>query len=87
MASLDWAPFLFLYSDDDPLCDAVKLSELIEDKQGRGQDVKAINWRESEHCGHLKHHETEYRRALADFLLQRIGGNSAEHRIFSRAKM
>lgn len=36
MAQLDWGkPFLFLYSQDDPLCDAAKLDELIQEKRSR----------------------------------------------------
>jgi hypothetical protein len=36
MERLDWGkPQLFLYSQDDPLCDADKLSEIIERKRQR----------------------------------------------------
>ena len=36
MARLDWQnPFLFLYSQDDPLCDAAKLDGLVQEKHSR----------------------------------------------------
>jgi hypothetical protein len=74
MARLDWgAPSLFFYSADDPLCDVVKLEELIADKRRRGQRVTARRWEESEHCGHFKRHKERYSQLLLAFL-DRVGG-------------
>ena len=76
MVELDWGrPFLFLYSADDPLCDAEKLQQLIETKRARGQRVQAVRWEDSEHCGHLKRHRAEYEATLVAFLQGlRLGG-------------
>ena len=64
---------LYLYSTDDPLCDAEKLRELIAaKKKGAGQDVTAVEWKESEHCGHLKRHREEYEAALQRFLIEKL---------------
>ena len=69
MTGLDWRrPSLFLYSKDDPLCDAEKLHSLIAEKERRGHEVQSVCWDESDHCGHLKRHRTEYIEALQKFL-------------------
>jgi len=78
MRNLDVGPCLYLYSDDDPLCDAEKLSELIETKKIAGQEVISIQWETSEHCGHLKHHKTEYIETLRRFLIKNLGLMVAE---------
>lgn len=69
MEDLSWnRPLLYLYSTDDPLCDAVALKELLERKKHRGQDIKSISWENSEHCGHMKVHREEYMNAVKQFL-------------------
>jgi hypothetical protein len=73
MRNLDLGPCLYLFSDDDPLCDAKQLSELIETKKIAGQDVVSIRWHTSEHCGHLKHHKIEYIETLKTFLIEKLG--------------
>jgi len=73
MRDLDVGPCLYLYSDDDQLCDAEKLSELIESRRAAGQDVVSIRWETSEHCGHLKHHRTQYMETLRRFLIEKLG--------------
>lgn len=81
MKELHWGrPFLFLFSDDDPLCDAPKLKELIEEKRAMGQEVHAVCWAQSEHCGHLKLHREEYVGAMQEFLQQVSGGAGARMR-------
>jgi hypothetical protein len=73
MRNLDLGPCLYLFSDDDPLCDAKKLSELIERKKIAGHDVVSIRWHTSEHCGHLKHHKVEYIETLKTFIIEKLG--------------
>ena len=81
MTELDWGrPFLFLYSADDPLCDAAKLQGLIETKRAWGQRVTAVRWEASEHCGHLVRHRGEYEAALVGFLRE-LGGAGPRPRL------
>jgi pimeloyl-ACP methyl ester carboxylesterase len=69
MLSAGWdRPSLFLFSSDDPLCDAERLQSLIEEKQRRGQSVRWRRWEESQHCAHLKRHKDEYLECLKSFL-------------------
>lgn len=68
MERLDWAPCLFLYSADDPLCDGAKVDELVVAKRRRGQDVHAHRWERSGHVSHLRHHTQEYTALLLHFL-------------------
>lgn len=74
MRELNLGPELYLYSVDDPLCDAVKLTELIGEKRAAaGKDISSICWEESAHCGHLKLHKQEYEAALRGFLTEKLG--------------
>ena len=60
---------LYLYSEDDHLCDAAKLRELMLVRQSRpGSKVSAVHWKSSRHVGHLLMHRDEYLEALVDFL-------------------
>lgn len=65
---------LYLYSEDDPLCDYALLKKLIEARQvmaaaGDGSTiVKAHCWKESKHVGHLRCHPKEYKRCVFDFI-------------------
>ncbi|KAG7667563.1 putative Transmembrane protein 53-B [Nannochloris sp. 'desiccata'] len=67
---------LYLYSEDDPLCDYALLKKLIETRQaaasGSGNDpkiiVKAHCWKESQHVGHLRCHPKEYKSLVFDFI-------------------
>ena len=73
MRRLDLGPELYLYSIDDPLCDAEKLTELIENKQAAGKDISSVRWEESAHCGHLKFHTEEYEAALQKYFSEKLG--------------
>ena len=44
MREFNVGPALYLYSDDDPLCDGRRLTELISDKRALGQDISAVRW-------------------------------------------
>jgi hypothetical protein len=65
---------LYLYSEDDPLCDYLLLKKLIETRQdaarkaGGGALVKAHCWKESQHVGHLRCHPKEYKSLVFEFI-------------------
>jgi hypothetical protein len=59
---------LYLFSDDDPLCDAEALAELVEARKRAGAAVKVVRWPVSEHVGHFRCHPEAYEAALAAFL-------------------
>jgi len=62
------APELYVFSDDDPLCDARALAELIAARRRAGAAVRSKRFAVSEHVGHLRCHAAEYTAALAEFL-------------------
>ncbi|KAF6260960.1 hypothetical protein COO60DRAFT_1682550 [Scenedesmus sp. NREL 46B-D3] len=60
---------LYLYSADDPLCDAAKLDELVAARQRQyGAAVTAKKWQHSKHVGHLLCHAEEYMAEVLRFL-------------------
>lgn len=59
---------LYIYSEDDPLCDAARLDQLIASRRGAGADVAALRWQRSQHVAHLLQHYKEYATALFQFL-------------------
>ena len=61
-------PSLYLYSDDDPLCDVAKLRSLISTRRLAGAAVAERRWAVSQHVGHLRRHPQEYKAAVLDFL-------------------
>lgn len=64
---------LYLFSDDDPLCDASKVNELVGDRSARGVNVSLRRWKNSRHCGHMLLYRDEYLRTLEEFLFERKG--------------
>lgn len=68
MEDLDSCPICYLYSEDDPLCDAEKLHGLIVDKLNRGHAVDSVSWAVSGHCRHYAEHPIEYRRVVDRFI-------------------
>ncbi|XP_047452540.1 uncharacterized protein si:dkey-5i3.5 [Mugil cephalus] len=62
------APALFFYCDNDPLCDAQSMEEVIDYWRNRGIDVTAKKWKESIHAGHLKKYPQEYLATLDMFV-------------------
>eukprot|EP01024_Parvocaulis_polyphysoides_P073411 TRINITY_DN9445_c1_g1_i3.p2 TRINITY_DN9445_c1_g1~~TRINITY_DN9445_c1_g1_i3.p2 ORF type:complete len:290 (-),score=30.39 TRINITY_DN9445_c1_g1_i3:995-1810(-) len=60
-------PYLYLYSMDDTLTDALKLEELIEEQKSKTK-VTTKKWERSIHCTHLVQHKEEYVQALKNFL-------------------
>lgn len=69
---------LYLYSDDDHLCDAGKLKQLIAARRAAGRAVVEKRWQQSRHVAHLRAHPEEYRQAVLGFLggLQQAGGDN-----------
>jgi len=68
MVDLDWCPMLYLYSEDDHLCDASMIHSLVDEKRARGQQrVFSKCWRASRHCTHLMMHPEEYRQQVRRF--------------------
>jgi Eukaryotic protein of unknown function (DUF829) len=64
---------LYLYSEDDPLCDYSLLKNLIETRQAAAEGdgskvVKAHCWKSSQHVGHLRCHPKEYKCLVFDFI-------------------
>jgi bifunctional N-acetylglucosamine-1-phosphate-uridyltransferase/glucosamine-1-phosphate-acetyltransferase GlmU-like protein len=70
---------LYLYSADDPLCDAAKLDELVAARQQRyGVAVAAKKWQQSKHVGHLLCHTEEYTAEVLRFLRASSQQDAAE---------
>lgn len=69
MQDIHWCPILYVYSEDDHLCDANRLYALIIEKIRRGHAVKRVCWEESTHCAHYMRHRQGYRNAIRDFLM------------------
>eukprot|EP01023_Acetabularia_acetabulum_P048163 TRINITY_DN5085_c0_g4_i1.p1 TRINITY_DN5085_c0_g4~~TRINITY_DN5085_c0_g4_i1.p1 ORF type:complete len:263 (-),score=10.16 TRINITY_DN5085_c0_g4_i1:1524-2312(-) len=61
-------PCLYLYSLDDPLCDAEQLYQLIQFRQLKGADVYSKCWEISKHCAHFIEHKEEYVQHVDDFV-------------------
>jgi len=66
-------PELYLYSEDDPLCDAKKLDGLVEAREEQGAGVESLCWQESRHVGHMLVHRSDYLEML-DAFVKRCGG-------------
>lgn len=71
MRDINWCPILYVYSEDDHLCDPDMLYALIMEKIKRGHKVKQVCWEESQHCGHYVKHTNAYRNAVEDFFSMR----------------
>lgn len=69
MQDIHWCPILYIYSEDDHLCDADKLYALILEKIRRGHRVKRVCWEQSKHCAHYIKHRQGYTNAIRDFLV------------------
>jgi hypothetical protein len=59
---------LYLYCQDDPMVDPVKLDELIAARKARGAQVEYKRWDRSRHVGHYFVHYVEYKNTLEDYL-------------------
>lgn len=65
-------PTLYLYSEDDQLCDAKKLEELIEIRKSGGKNVITRKLTPSQHVQHYRMYPKEYREAVLGFLGQAL---------------
>lgn len=68
---------LYVYSSDDPLCDAAKVDSLVAARRRAGHRVTAKRWAASQHVGHLRCHPEEYRQLLGAFLAEVAGAPSS----------
>ncbi|XP_062571866.1 transmembrane protein 53-A-like [Saccostrea cucullata] len=62
-------PTLFVYSRDDPMCDAETVDDII--KKWRKEfdfTVSFVCWSKSKHTMHIKEHEKDYMEAFRDFM-------------------
>eukprot|EP00887_Chlorella_sp_A99_P000179 scaffold13.g179.t1 len=59
---------LYLYAQDDPLCDAARLERLVAARRAAGADVAARSWAHGRHVHLLDDHPEEYRQQLKEFL-------------------
>ncbi|XP_023652659.1 transmembrane protein 53 isoform X2 [Paramormyrops kingsleyae] len=62
------APALFFSCENDPMCDHLKMKEMIEDWQKRGMRVDCKAWKDSTHAGHLRDHPQQYLSTLQEFI-------------------
>ncbi|XP_048864845.1 transmembrane protein 53-like isoform X3 [Brienomyrus brachyistius] len=62
------APALFFSSENDPMCDHLKMKEMIEDWRKQGVRVDCKAWKDSTHAGHLRDHPQEYLSTLQEFI-------------------
>eukprot|EP01026_Neomeris_dumetosa_P077915 TRINITY_DN84152_c0_g1_i2.p1 TRINITY_DN84152_c0_g1~~TRINITY_DN84152_c0_g1_i2.p1 ORF type:complete len:290 (-),score=16.20 TRINITY_DN84152_c0_g1_i2:288-1055(-) len=74
-------PCLYLYSNDDLMCDPIKLSELIQLRQLKSSKIYSQCWDNSRHCSHLVKHQNEYIKALNNFLKDSVflGSNNSQN--------
>jgi hypothetical protein len=75
-------PQLYLYSDNDHLCDVIRLAELITARRaaGHASAVEEKRWAVSEHVGHIRCHFDEYSEALTGFLRRHAHGHALGRR-------
>jgi len=62
------APSLFFFCENDPLCDAPGLEEIVATWRTRGLNVTEKKWEDSTHACHLKRHPQEYMSVLENYL-------------------
>lgn len=64
-------PQLYLYSRDDPVCEASRVEALIRHRMlqpGLKGPILQQCWDRSIHCAHLREHPDDYERAIRDFI-------------------
>ncbi|XP_017578284.1 uncharacterized protein si:dkey-5i3.5 isoform X1 [Pygocentrus nattereri] len=62
------APALFFFCQNDALCDADSMEEMLEHWRKQGITLMSKKWEESIHAGHLRAHPQEYVSILENFL-------------------
>jgi len=58
----------YIFSAGDHITDVIKLEELIEVRKRQALDVLILRFEDSGHVLHLRHHPTEYRAFIGNFL-------------------
>lgn len=62
-------PTLFVYSRDDPMCDADLVDAIIKNwRENLKMTVSFICWTKSKHAMHLKTNTEDYKKAFSDFM-------------------
>lgn len=62
-------PTLFVYSRDDPMCDADQVDAIIKHwRENLKMTVSFICWTKSKHAMHLKTNKEDYKKAFSDFM-------------------
>lgn len=62
-------PTLFVYSRDDPMCDADLVDAIIKNwRENLKMTVSFICWTKSKHAMHLKTNREDYEKAFGDFM-------------------
>jgi pimeloyl-ACP methyl ester carboxylesterase len=67
-------PTLFLFSEDDQLCEARHTERAAELRKERGFPVETKKWTKSGHVAHLRHHPDEYKQTLLTFMNKHFTG-------------
>lgn len=67
---------LYLYSRDNPLCDARNLEALVAARRAAGADVMTRAWATGRHCRLWEDHPAEWRAEVRAFL-ETLGGGGA----------
>lgn len=62
------SPALFLFSENDALCDYKSVEEMVKLWRSRGMTVESKKWEKSVHAGHLRTHPQEYLSTLENFV-------------------
>ncbi|XP_057417852.1 uncharacterized protein LOC130712043 [Lotus japonicus] len=62
------APFLILCSENDDLVRHQSVYDFAQRLRNLSADVNLVNWSNSPHVGHYKHHPIQYRAAVSQFL-------------------
>lgn len=62
------APALFLFCENDALCDPAAVERVIDHWRKRGVSVESRRWKESIHAAHMRCHPEEYASTLETFL-------------------
>ena len=59
---------LYIFSNTDPLAQADKIADLIDERRANGVEIVSVRFKKSRHCAHLVDQRDRYLEALRDFL-------------------
>lgn len=62
-------PQCFFYSQADEMIPCDVIQDVVRERKARFPDrVREKVWKDSQHCGHIRMHDEEYKKALSSFL-------------------